>query len=664
MDAFAGLWLRELLYEPRSTLADSAAAHGSRVLWAQAPCGLYVDVRHAANEAFVVRGFAGRCTATACAGPGAAATLLWQRHVDTQPSSCPGGVDSAPCRVVAADPRAVGAVLLEDGDGYLEVWRRLAAWDAARGDCAAAGDAGVDRPVNIRIVVDGVTFVSSAAAVSCYSSDFHHQSRTAAELAGGGVDEAEYQLANVYQGGYVGPGENPERAFKFCELAAKQGHARAQVQLASCLEHGSDVPVDSAAAARWYRIAAEQGHPGAQFNLGLFYTDGNGVLQSFCEAVRWYHAAAAQNDADDFRAAEQFFKRAAALGRADAAVAVSQLAELRLRSSMRQITNVSKEELNERRAEYSAKDHGAMENPPVTCKPCCVCDEAGGQHCTKCKSRHYCGKKCQLIDWYERGHKAQCPQLSLEWQRRRLGALYLKKRRLENPIAAFFGAPGLYFWETDDRDEEDTVFLAKKEAALNLWPKASALKDATLAWRGTCPICLDQLPNDYSRRTFYECCCGSICVDCSAHTTNAEWVRRVKKHVDEGNAEAQLQLGFAYIKGLSGLEKNIVRGYKLFAPAAAAALWYRRAAEQGYHVAEYNLGRMLHDGKGVAQSHEEAVKWFRLAAEKGIINAFHDLGVCYANGQGVPRDLDEALRWFRRAAAQGHAEAAAAVERF
>jgi hypothetical protein len=90
--------------------------------------------------------------------------------------------------------------------------------------------------------------------------------------------------------------------------------------------------------------------------------------------------------------------------------------------------------------------------------------------------------------------------------------------------------------------------------------------------------------------------------------------------------------------------------------------WYRRAAEQGYPLAQFNLGTMFYYGRGVAQSYEEAVKWFRLAAAQGWANALYNLGACHENGQGSPRDDHEALRLFKRAAAKGVAGAAAKVE--
>jgi hypothetical protein len=70
----------------------------------------------------------------------------------------------------------------------------------------------------------------------------------------------------------------------------------------------------------------------------------------------------------------------------------------------------------------------------------------------------------------------------------------------------------------------------------------------------------------------------------------------------------------------------------------------------------------FYEGKGVAQSHDEAVKWFRLAAAQGDSDALFNLATCYANGHGAPRDDHEALRLFKRAAAEGDADAAARVK--
>jgi TPR repeat protein len=50
---------------------------------------------------------------------------------------------------------------------------------------------------------------------------------------------------------------------------------------------------------------------------------------------------------------------------------------------------------------------------------------------------------------------------------------------------------------------------------------------------------------------------------------------------------------------------------------AAAADWYRKAAQQGFVDAQTNLGMMYYHGQGVSRNHDEAAKWFRLAADQG-----------------------------------------------
>src|SRR5437762_2908001 len=71
--------------------------------------------------------------------------------------------------------------------------------------------------------------------------------------------------------------------------------------------------------------------------------------------------------------------------------------------------------------------------------------------------------------------------------------------------------------------------------------------------------------------------------------------------------------------------------------AAALRLW-QPMAEQGNAFAQYSLGWMYSNGKGVPQNYTQAVKWLRLAAGNGDANGQYNLGLMYANGRGVPKD--------------------------
>jgi hypothetical protein len=89
---------------------------------------------------------------------------------------------------------------------------------------------------------------------------------------------------------------------------------------------------------------------------------------------------------------------------------------------------------------------------------------------------------------------------------------------------------------------------------------------------------------------------------------------------------------------------------------AQAAVWYRKAAEQGYGEAQHNLGVLYAKGQGVAQDYAQAAFWYRKAADQGLGKAQIELGQLYRNGQGVPQDDAQAAIWLRKAADQGFAD--------
>jgi TPR repeat protein len=60
---------------------------------------------------------------------------------------------------------------------------------------------------------------------------------------------------------------------------------------------GNGVPQSHAEALGWLRLAAEQGDASGQFNLALMYARGSGVPKNYMEAYKWLTLAAAQGDA-------------------------------------------------------------------------------------------------------------------------------------------------------------------------------------------------------------------------------------------------------------------------------------------------------------------------------------------------------------------------------
>lgn len=125
----------------------------------------------------------------------------------------------------------------------------------------------------------------------------------------------------------------------------------------------------------------------------------------------------------------------------------------------------------------------------------------------------------------------------------------------------------------------------------------------------------------------------------------------IYKAAEQGDAEAQYNLGLFYYKG-NGVAQNY----------AEAVKWWEKAAKQEYAKAQWSLGDCYFLGKGVTQNYTQAIYWQQKAAEQGDANAQCNLGFCYAYGKGVAQDYTEAVKWYRKAAEQGYNKAIEALQ--
>jgi TPR repeat protein len=89
-----------------------------------------------------------------------------------------------------------------------------------------------------------------------------------------------------------------------------------------------------------------------------------------------------------------------------------------------------------------------------------------------------------------------------------------------------------------------------------------------------------------------------------------------------------------------------------------AVRWLRLAADQGDAEAQSNLGNMYLKGTGIKQSVAEAMRWYRRAADQGLAVAQFNVGFGYVSGQGVLQDYVMAHMWFSLSAGQGSQDAA------
>src|SRR5690349_21738402 len=88
---------------------------------------------------------------------------------------------------------------------------------------------------------------------------------------------------------------------------------------------------------------------------------------------------------------------------------------------------------------------------------------------------------------------------------------------------------------------------------------------------------------------------------------------------------------------------------------------FRKAAQRGNRLAEFNYAMMLLNGEGGPANVDEGKKWLRKAADANMSHAQYVYGKMYDDGDFVARDPAEAHRWFLKAAQQGHVQAELAL---
>ena len=113
----------------------------------------------------------------------------------------------------------------------------------------------------------------------------------------------------------------------------------------------------------------------------------------------------------------------------------------------------------------------------------------------------------------------------------------------------------------------------------------------------------------------------------------------LRASAEDNNSKAQIALG----------RKSVTKGHD-----EDAIYWFNRAAALEDPEAQFILGLLCYEGKGVKKDKNMAARWYYLAANQGYSAAQGMLGYQFASGDGVDEDLPEAAKWYRMAAKQGH----------
>ena len=115
----------------------------------------------------------------------------------------------------------------------------------------------------------------------------------------------------------------------------------------------------------------------------------------------------------------------------------------------------------------------------------------------------------------------------------------------------------------------------------------------------------------------------------------ATWLQ---KAAADGDAEAQFTTSVFCRQGILGFRKDATESLALL----------RKSADQGYPLAEADLGLAFLEGQRLPRDIDQAVLWYRKAADAGDATAQIALAKLYESGTGVPKDEAQALTWYRK----------------
>lgn len=154
---------------------------------------------------------------------------------------------------------------------------------------------------------------------------------------------------------------------------------------------------------------------------------------------------------------------------------------------------------------------------------------------------------------------------------------------------------------------------------------------------------------------------------------STEWYEKAAK---QGHVNAQRAIGLAFLNG-RGVRSDLSMARTWFEAAAKsgdaeaqdyvgdlyhsvpvdlgkAAMYYRKAAENGNKYSQSSLAAMLRYGRGVEKNLVEAAMWYQKAVDQNSADAKNELGDMYETGEGVVQDYGRAIDLYKQAAIEGN----------
>lgn len=411
-----------------------------------------------------------------------------------------------------------------------------------------------------------------------------------------GLPQSQIDIADHYAYSIAGFPEDYDIAQKWYRKAAQRNYAWAQYALGKFYEDGLGGEPDFSKAARWYSKSADSGFSGAFYAIGRFHAMGaGGFPKDHAEAAKWYQKAAEYTDLYSAPYAQGqlgiFYEEGKVFPQdfTEAAKWYRQAALSGYRDAQYNLGRLL------------GMGKGVAEDKAEAAKWCLRAAEQG------------------LID-----------------AQHSLGLLY-STGEASNLPQDFEKA---YFWLSVAKaggDEACSPQELEKLASRLSRKQVAKVKNEVKKWKPK--TYLEQMIDDDAGKAIpqFNAPVTSLADLCLGTTTPSE---QCLGQAEQGIAQAQYVLGVLYSDGI-----GVAQDY------AEAEKWYRKAAEQGHPLAQYNLAIL--SGAGLV-SYWESTKWYYKAAIQGLVPAQLVMARRYDYGvAGLSENPEKAKEWYHRAAEKG-----------
>lgn len=130
----------------------------------------------------------------------------------------------------------------------------------------------------------------------------------------------------------------------------------------------------------------------------------------------------------------------------------------------------------------------------------------------------------------------------------------------------------------------------------------------------------------------------------SSDTNEDNSISAVSRRAENGDVNAQLELGYLYLYGQKDLEPDYEKAF----------YYYNLAAKQDDIIGLNNLATLYYNGVGVKRSPSKAAALFAKSAKLGNADAATNLGFMYLSGLGITKDIAKGQEYLEQAAYKGN----------